>query len=219
MRSLASAFLDLLLPWHCLVCGRPTDAVPLCASCDLRAPAPWPDVPAPKPLSAWHATVAHDGAARDWIRRFKYPGSAAGIDAAAEAVAAHWIRRASGEAGLLPDAVVPVALHPRRLRERGFNPAGRLAKLAARSLGVPVRPVLLERLRDTPSQTGLGRRGRLRNVKGAFQCAGSAPQRIWLVDDVATTGATLAEAARALRRAGGRDITGLCLAWRPPFAD
>jgi predicted amidophosphoribosyltransferase len=195
VRSLASAFLDLLLPWHCLACGRPTDAVPLCAGCDLRAPAPWPDLPAPKPLRAWHATVAHDGAARDWIRR------------------------ASGEAGPLPDAVVPVALHPRRLRERGFNPAGRLAKLAARSLGVPVRPVLLERLRDTPSQTGLGRRARLRNVRGAFQCAGSAPQRIWLVDDVATTGATLAEAARALRRAGGRDITGLCLAWRPPFAD
>lgn len=217
MRSWASAFLDLLLPWHCVVCQVRTEGAPLCARCDV-AVVRWPDVPPPPPLRAWHAAAAHEGAARDWIHRFKYPASGVGIDAAAEAVATHWIRRVARGAGPPPDAVVPVALHPRRLRERGFNPAGKLAALAGRPLGLPVRPVLLERLRDTPSQTGLGRVARRRNVRGAFGCAGPAPRRVWLVDDVATTGATLAEAARALRRAGAVDVTGLCLAWRPPDA-
>jgi len=69
-------------------------------------------------------------------------------------------------------------------------------------------------VRDTPSQTGLDRRARARNVAGAFRVRRGAriPSRVWLVDDVVTTGATLREAARALRHAGARRIVAICVA-------
>jgi ComF family protein len=110
--------------------------------------------------------------------------------------------------------VIPVPLHPRRLRERGFNQAALLARGIARSWGVHVAARALQRVRDTPSQTGLGRRARRRNLAGAFQCrlASPLPDRVWLVDDVVTTGSTLEEAARVLRRGGARHIAGVCAA-------
>ncbi len=75
----------------------------------------------------------------------------------------------------------------------------------------------LRRLRDTPSQTGLDRRERRRNVAGAFRCRRRVARVVWLVDDVVTTGATLSECARVLRRSGARRVVGLCAA-RTPFA-
>jgi ComF family protein len=112
--------------------------------------------------------------------------------------------------------VIPIPLHPRALRRRGFNPAALLARAAARACGVSVDCVALERLRDTASQTGLDRAARRRNVRGAFRARQAPPARVWLVDDVVTTGATLDEAARALRRAGAGEIFGLCVARTPP---
>ncbi len=89
-----------------------------------------------------------------------------------------------------------------------------LARALARERHCAVDPVALVRIRDTPSQTGLDRRARRRNVRGAFR-----PRRglrstgpVWLVDDVVTTGATIAEAARALSRAGARPVVGVCVA-------
>ena len=114
-----------------------------------------------------------------------------------------------------PDLVVPVPLHPRRLRARGFNPATLMARSLARDLRVRLDPVALGRVRDTPSQTGLDRRARRRNVRSAFVARVRVPPRIWLVDDVVTTGSTLGEAARALRRAGARSVVGICAARTP----
>ena len=110
-------------------------------------------------------------------------------------------------------------MHPRRLRGRGFNPAAVAARHAARALSLELRSTALQRVRDTPSQTGLGRRERRRNVRGAFRARGAVPERIWLVDDVVTTGATLEEAARALRRAGARQVVALCVARTPAGED
>jgi ComF family protein len=114
--------------------------------------------------------------------------------------------------------VIPVPLHPRRLRQRGFNPAAFLAAEIARSAGLSFEARWLVRLRDTPSQTGLGRQARRRNLAGAFACrrlparASDVPQRVWLVDDVVTTGATLQSAARCLHEAGARQVLALCAA-------
>ncbi len=164
------------------------------------------------------AAAPFEGVFAEWLRRFKYPAPGlAGLDPSAEAVAGALIRRAAALApGPPPQAVVAVPPHPRRLRARGFHAAGVLAAIAARAVGAPARPDGLVRRRDTPSQTGLSRRARRRNVAGAF-AAGRRPlpARIWLVDDVTTTGATLAAAAHAARRAGAREVVGVCAARTP----
>jgi ComF family protein len=209
------AAFELLLPPVCAGCGRTALELPLCAGC--RLPAADALGPAPPPLSAWCAATLHEGAGADWVRRFKYPARGiAGLDGAAEAVALTLVRKLVARVpGGAPDLVVPVPLHPRRLRERGFSPAALLARTLAREARVPFAPTLLTRVRDTHSQTDLSRTARRRNVAGAFAQRAAAPARLWLVDDVATTGSTLAEAARALERAGAREIVGVCLAWRP----
>jgi ComF family protein len=215
MRTWWRAALELLLPAVCAGCGRSVAEPPLCAAC--RPPPAGALPPPPAPLAAWCAAIAHAGAGADWVKRFKYPARGiAGLDLAAEAVALGLVRELARQVpGGPPALVVPVPLHPRRLRERGFSPAALLARALAREAGAPVAPVLLARLRDTQSQTRLARGARHRNVAGAFVARRPAPARIWLVDDVATTGSTLAEAARALSRAGAREVTGVCLAWRP----
>jgi ComF family protein len=209
------AALELLLPRICASCGSEALHGPLCARCELPVAGDL-GLP-PRPLSAWCAATLHEGAGADWVRRFKYPARGlAGLDPAAEAVAFGLLRRLARRVpGAAPDLVVPVPLHARRLRERGFSPASLLARALAREAGVRCAPVLLARLRDTPSQTGLSRAARRRNVAGAFEAKAPSPPRVWLVDDVVTTGSTLLHAARALRRAGAREITGVCLAQRP----
>jgi ComF family protein len=205
---------DFFLPPICGDCGAATEAGPLCRRCDEPPCDPLPAPP--RPLAAWRAGVTYDGRAADWLQRFKYPQAGfRGLDAAADAVAIAWALRAARALEPAPDAVVPVALHARRLRERGFSPPAVLARAIAREVDARFEPLLLERVRDTPSQTALSRAARRRNVAGAFRATRRAPRRVWLVDDVVTTGATLASAARSLRRAGAREICALAVAYRP----
>jgi len=169
------------------------------------------------PLEACVAAAWFGGAAARWVKRFKYaaPGLA-GLDPGAEAVALALVREALARMPEGPPAgLVAVPLHPARVRRRGHAPASVLAAAAGRVLGVPVLRALL-RTRDTPSQTGKGRAERRRNVAGCFAAAPlELPESVWLVDDVVTTGATLGEAARALRRAGARRVAAFCLARTP----
>ncbi|HYR88657.1 MAG TPA: ComF family protein [Terriglobia bacterium] len=104
--------------------------------------------------------------------------------------------------------VVPVPLHRRRERERGFNQA----ELIAARLGGPMERGLLRRRKDTPSQTGLSRSERKRNLAGAFEVRGSVAGTVILVDDVYTTGSTVNEIARTLKRAGAQRVEVLTVA-------
>ena len=214
-RDLAEA----LLPTACAACGRPSHDA-LCVQCRSGLPGLPPDAPgpAPAPLAGWAMGAPFEGAWAVWIRRFKYPiPGLAGLDPAAEAVALELLLRAARVApGGRPSAVVAVPQHPARLRARGFHPSGALAEALGRHHALPVLRRAVVRLRDTPSQTGLSRSGRRRNVAGAFgPGAEPLPRRIWLVDDVATTGHTLAATARAARAAGARRVVALCAAFTP----
>jgi ComF family protein len=209
--------LELLFPGACARCGTAVGREALCPRCrlELLRLAPGFETAAPTPLESWVAAVSFEGEAAAWLRRFKYPEPGLfGLDPAAEAVAAALIGEAGRRApGPVPDLIVPVPLHPLRLRQRGFNPAGLLAAALGRDRQLPVDPAALTRIRNTPSQTRLARSRRVRNVSGAFRARNRAlPGRIWLVDDVVTTGSTLREAARALRRAGAHRIVAVCAA-------
>jgi ComF family protein len=212
-----------VLPPSCAGCGIavPARAV-LCARCDARLPRLGPGdafARTASPLAGCSAAVAYQGDVEDWIHRFKYPRRGwRGLDPAPLGVVRQLVLEAArGAPGPPPDRIVPVPLYPRRLRERGFNPAALLARTIARERHCRFDAALLVRVRDTPSQTGLDRRARRANVRDAFRVrkGASAPRVIWLVDDVVTTGSTLVEAARVLRRAGAREVVAICVARTP----
>ena len=123
--------LELLFPGACARCGTAVGREALCPRCrlELLRLAPGFETAAPAPLESWVAAVSFEGEAAGWLRRFKYPDPGLfGLDPAAEAVAAALIEEAGRRApGPAPDLIVPVPLHPLRLRQRGFNPAGLLA--------------------------------------------------------------------------------------------
>ena len=210
------------MPPLCCACGESTDgAAPFCAPC--HGGLPWlrsaDNSATPRGLDACFAAISFSGDAETWIHRFKYPRPGLqGLDPAAAAVASWLIQRA---ADFVPetrvDLVIPVPLHRGRLRQRGFNPAAHLARALARAHSIGHTPVALERIRATPSQTGLSRTERRRNLRGAFRASARfpIPERVWLVDDVVTTGSTLTAAATALRRGGARRVTGICVARTP----
>jgi predicted amidophosphoribosyltransferase len=105
---------------------------------------------------------------------------------------------------------------PARLRKRGIDLPGLLARKLAKRHGIPYERDLLVRIRNTPSQRGLSRAGRLRNLRHAFRAGVPAPQgRVLIVDDVYTTGATARAAVRALRKGGFRSVDFLVAAAAP----
>jgi ComF family protein len=106
------------------------------------------------------------------------------------------------------DIIVPVPLHPARLRERGFNQASLLAELLGARISIPSKP-LLQRIRYTTTQTALDRAERMENLHNAFRLRKNADVRglhVLLIDDVLTTGSTLSECARVLKRAGAISV-------------
>ncbi len=204
MRML-EAFLDVVYPPECAACGAAVRArESLCAPC-------WDTVePASSGGPGIHAPFAYGGQLQVALLRFKLvprPDLARALGAllhpSARALGAH------------ADVVLPVPPHPRRLRERGFDHTLELARAA--DVGRPLRPLWLARTRDTPTQRGRSRRARAENVAGAFAVPERARSRlsgarVLLLDDVVTTGATVAECARTLRAAGARSVITLALA-------
>ena len=112
--------------------------------------------------------------------------------------------------GARAEAIVPVPLHRRRLRERGYNQSAELARPVGRLLGIPVLTRAAYRVRPTPAQTGLSRDERRRNVRNAFEIAQQteiADKHVAIVDDVMTSGHTVDALARALKRAGATEVS------------
>jgi ComF family protein len=213
-RTAVVGLLDLLDPPCCPACTFPLDRdaseAGFCAACGPLvelAPARM------RPPEVNAAVLVYAGPAADAIRRFKY----AGQTAIAGPLARLLVAAALAYAGAI-DAVVPMPLHPSKLRARGWNPSLVLARPVARALGVPLRPLWLSRMRATRVQAGLSSVDRLRNVYGAFRARAVPGCRVLLIDDVRTTGATLSEAARELETRG-HAVTTLALAWAPDGTD
>lgn len=143
-----------------------------------------------------------DGPLQQSIHLMKYRGEFArsewhGSQLGALMVATGWS---------MPDLLLPVALHAKKLRSRGYNQSDHLARHCGKTVGVPVGAALT-RIRNTPSQTGLSVEGRSMNVAGAFVCDSSvAGKHVVLVDDVVTTGATLLACSSACREAGAASV-------------
>lgn len=111
------------------------------------------------------------------------------------------------------DVIIPVPLHIKRLRERGFNQSLLLAAVAGKKHGVPVDPFTLKRMKWTEPQVNLSGDERRANVRGAFEVAGDVcGKNILLIDDVYTTGATVGECSRVLKKNGAKDVCVLTLA-------
>jgi ComF family protein len=143
------------------------------------------------------------------IHRFKYEGLFALAEALSWVMITAWPNWEQP-----PDLILPIPLHPKRQRRRGYNQSELLARPLGRALGVPVDAVSLRRTRHTAPQVGLGPEERHSNVWGAFAAdpTGVAGRHVLLVDDVLTTGATMRAAAGAVLSAGAADVSAYCLA-------
>jgi ComF family protein len=208
---LFDALLRFAFPPACPGCFAATDDDLLCEDCLRTVPfrEGLPDVEAAG-VDSVTAPCRYAGVVRALIVRLKYAGDRHPL----KALTALWpnlheIAPALGR----PDSVVPVPMAWRRRRRRGFNQAELLARVAADALRVPLLARSLRRRGARPPQAGLGREARFANVRDAFAAEdGVFGRATLLVDDVATTGATLAACAAALRAAGARRVTALVIA-------
>jgi competence protein ComFC len=198
--------LSVLFPIACPGCGRPArDGAPVCAGC-LSGLVPAPRVAPPPGLDAWYAPFAYEGAAREMVARIKYRNVRAVVPWLA-------VRMAESVSPVELDAAVITwaPTTPAHRRARGFDPAELLARALARRLRRPAR-LLLARA-PGPPQTGLPAATRWAGPRFASRRA--APRLVLVVDDIATTGATLTAAASALRAGGATRVVAVTAARTP----
>ena len=198
LQLMISRLMELLAPTSCLGCGR--EGAVLCTTCLAEHALDTPPLrPESAALSGISVGAYYAGPVKDLVLQFKFHRLRAATEAAADL-----IMRRSGDWPAF-DTVTSVPVSPARYRERGYNQSELMAKAVARRLGLPYRSALL-RLTAT-HQIGMDRQARFAQVAGAFRALRPVDgQRVLIVDDVVTTGATLTECAIQLRAAGAADV-------------
>ncbi len=243
----ADLVLDFLFPPNCIVCHSfgewlckdclaqiERTCPPMCYRCGLplalgatTRSSPSRQAPTvceqcnrkPSLLDAIRTYGTYRGPLKTAIHRLKYSDLRALAGPLAELMSEAW----TAEPALYPktDIIVPVPLHPTRLRERGYNQAALLARELGSRLSIPVGEGSLIRTRATAPQVGLDAQQREANVSGAFECTTGelATKGVLLVDDVFTTGSTLGACCAALRDAGVSSVWAYALARGGPTAE
>lgn len=216
-----------MLPHHCLLCGARAERTDLCTGC--RADLPWiaavcrrcarplppgppvcgPCLRRPPPQAATVAPLRYAFPADQLLLKLKFADSLPPGRVLGELLGAYLLER-----GATADVVMPVPLHPRRQRERGYNQALELARPVARALDIPLLTRACRRTHYTPAQSTLTAAERRRNLRRAFVADAARVEglTVALVDDVYTTGSTIAAAARALHAAGAARVFAWCVA-------
>lgn len=195
---------DAALPYldapHCPVCSLPTPTGEVCGHC-LKEP----------PLfTRTTAAFAYSFPLDKLIQAMKYREQLALAKAFAEKLALRIVQSD------MPDCIIPMPLHPAKLRERGFNQSLLLAATVARKLDIELLANVCQRVRDTPPQSALPWKERNKNVRSAFRCARDLTgKRVALVDDVMTTGASLNALAEAVQKRGAAEISAWVVARTP----
>jgi ComF family protein len=217
-----AAAIERIQPPVCETCGEPFDpraqAAPKCAQCRRGGP---------RAFSRARSAAYYEGPLAAAIRRFKYHGQLVLAKPLAQLMVDALQNGPAADLQIeTVDAVCAVPLHESRLRERGFNQSAVLAELVAEAIGKPLKS-LLSRTRATLPQVELPAASRAANVRGAFEARLQEViegQRVLLIDDLFTTGATLRECARALRGSGAAEVRIFALAralppWRVAAAE
>jgi ComF family protein len=225
------AFLDIIFPPRCHVCrcflAEPTD-IHLCDSCRekviiVRSPlcticgVPFATengidhtcghcLTTRRPFAGARAAARFEGPLQELIHRFKY-GNKIHLSRPLGLLTATVL--GDFHPAVSADCIVPVPLHRRRLRERGFNQSQLIGRILAKSWEIPLSVHNLRRIRWTTPQTGLSAAERERNIRGAFAVVKPdrlEGKRLLLVDDVYTTGSTVTECAKTLRQSGAKEV-------------
>ena len=177
---------------HCAICAIPSTHGQICGACLKQTPS------YARTIAAFSYAFPVDAL----LQSLKYDGNLALTRILAEPLS----HLAAAQAK--PDMIIAMPLHAARLRARGFNQALEIAKVIGKHLAIPVHAEVCQRTRDTPPQVSLPWKERDKNIKGAFACEiNLSGKKIALVDDVMTTGATLNELSKVLRKQGAAEIS------------
>lgn len=218
LRQLARHLATMLTPASCLLCGADSQDRLLCAACTLDLPL----LPETRcPLCGEQTTYgercgaclkeAPDFSSTTALFRYDFPADRIihALKYAHQLAVAHWLGELLAQhlADHVCDLIIPLPLHPERLRQRGFNQSVEIARPISAALKQPLALDALHRVRATPAQAGLPLKERSRNVRGAFECRRDLSDlAILLIDDVMTSGATVSECARVLKLHGASRV-------------
>jgi ComF family protein len=215
--------LDFLLPPRCVLCGQPSGSVCICAPCKTELP--WNGyhcrqcglplgsqrdkicghcIQHTPPFTRTVCPLQYQFPADRLVQAFKFNRQLAAGRVLSHLMCEYVTDRQFSH----PDMLIPVPLHNFRMIKRGFNQASELGVYVSKVLDIPLLTTALKRHRNTKAQSGLSRKQRRRNVRGAFYWHGLVkPDRhVALIDDVMTTGTTVTECARVLKKAGAKRV-------------